>query len=146
MRNYSFISFLSIVLLFFLFACKNDNDSVEVDFTYSFCDGNSKVWMVNAVYSGNDLIETRSNLNSKIFIFYKSGRFVFGDLVSLVDYDFEDGSYQLESENHYIELNFQSKKWTFLFEFKDENLMILRPEKKSESDLTFELIPFPEPS
>ena len=145
MRRDSFIKFVSIGLLFLLFACDNDNETVNVDFTYSFCDGNSKVWMVNSVFKGNDLIESRNGLTSDVFVFYKSGRFVSGDLVHLVENEFEDGTYLLESEQNYVELKFPNKKWTFLFEFRDENHLILRPEKESDSDLTFELIPFPEP-
>lgn len=147
MRRDSFIKFVTIGLLFFLFACDNDNETEHVDFTYSFCDGNSKVWMVNSVFKGNDLIESRNGLSSNVFVFYKSGRFVYGDLVHLVEneIEIEDGTYLLESEQDFVELKFSNKKWTFLFEFKDENHLILRPEKKSDSDLTFELIPFPEP-
>jgi hypothetical protein len=101
--------------------------------------------MVNSVYRGNDLIETRNDFTSRIFVFYKSGGFVYGDLVDLAENEFEDGTYDLESASNYLEMKFSTFKWTFLFEFKDENHLILRPEKKSDSDLTFELIPFPEP-
>ncbi len=145
MRKASFISFIFIGLLLFLNSCSNDNETVKVDYTYSFCDGNSKVWMVNAVYKGNDLIETRNDLTSKVFVFYKSGRFVYGDLVDLAENEFEDGTYDFESASNYLEMKFSTFKWTFLFEFKDENCLILRPETRSDSDLTFELIPFPEP-
>lgn len=145
MRKASFINFFFIGLLFILNSCSNDNETVKVDYTYSFCDGNSKVWMVNSVYKGNDLIEARNDLTSKVFVFYKSGRFVYGDLVDLAENQFEDGTYDFESASNYLEMKFSTFKWTFLFEFKDENCLILRPEKRSDSDLTFELIPFPEP-
>lgn len=146
MRRDSFIKIVSTVLLFFLFACNNDNDTVKVDFTYSFCDGNSKVWMVNSVYRGNVLMESRNDLSSKIFVFYKSGRFLYGNLVELVENEFEIGTYELVSENNYLELQFKSKKWAYIFELVDENHLVLKPEKKSDSELTFELIPFPEPA
>lgn len=144
MRRDSFIKIVSTVLLFFLFAC--NNDTVKVDFTYSFCDGNSKVWMVNSVYRGNVLMESRNDLSSKIFVFYKSGRFLYGNLVELVENEFEIGTYELVSENNYLELQFKSKKWAYIFEFVDENHLVLKPENKSDSELTFELIPFPEPA
>jgi hypothetical protein len=145
MRKASFIKFVCIGLLLILISCSNDNETAKVDYTYSFCDGNSKVWMVSSVYRGNDLIETRNDLTSKVFVFYKSGRFVYGDLVDLAENEFEDGTYDFESASNYLEMKFSTFKWTFLFEFKDENCLILRPEKRSDSDLTFELIPFPEP-
>jgi hypothetical protein len=101
--------------------------------------------MVNSVYSGNDFIESRNDFTAKVFVFYSSGQFIYGNLIDLYNKEFEKGSYHLESENNYLELNFRSEKWSFLFEFEDENHLILRPEKKSDSDLTFELIPIPEP-
>lgn len=145
MRKASFIKFVCIGLLFILNSCSNDHETAKVDYTYSFCDGNSKVWMVNSVYRGNDFIESRNDFTAIVFVFYSSGQFIYGNLIDLYNKESEKGSYHLESENNYLELKFPNKKWTFLFEFKDENHLILRPEKKSDSDLTFELIPFPEP-
>jgi hypothetical protein len=145
MRKISFIKFVLIGLAIFLSSCVNGDVTEKVDFTYSFCDGNSKVWMINSVYRGTDFIESRNDLTAKVFVFYNSGKFIYGNLVDLYNKGFENGSYVLESEENYLEMNFRNKKWTFLFEFADENHLVLRPEKKSDSDLTFELIPIPEP-
>lgn len=145
MRKTSFTKLICFGLILILSACVNGDVTEKVDFTYSFCDGNSKVWMVNSVYRGEDFIEARNDLTSRVFIFYSSGQFIFGNLLDLYNKEFEKGSYHLESEDKYLELNFRNKNWTFLFDFEDENHLILRPEKKSDSDLTFELIPIPEP-
>ena len=145
MRKISFIKFVLIGLAIFLSSCVNGDVTEKVDFTYSFCDGNSKVWMINSVYRGTDFIESRNDLTAKVFVFYNSGKFIYGNFVDLYNKGFEKGSYVLESEENYLEMNFRNKKWTFLFEFVDENHLVLRPEKKSDSDLTFELIPIPEP-
>lgn len=144
MKRGSYIKTYAFGLLFFLYSCANNQETVKVDFTNSFCDGNSKVWMVNAIYQGNELIQIRNEFKSKVFVFYKNGRFVFGNLVHLFENNYEGGFFLLESESNYLELQFSKKKWSFIFEFKDENNLILRPEKKSDSDLTFELIPFPD--
>jgi hypothetical protein len=145
MRKTSFIRFFFIGFLILLSSCVNGDVTEKVDFTYSFCDGNSKVWMVNSIYRGEDFLESRNDLSANVFVFYNSGQVIYGNLVDFYNKDFERGVYLLESENNYLEIKFQRKKWTFLFEFKDENQLILRPEKSSDSDLTFELIPFPEP-
>ena len=144
MRRGSYIKIYAFGLLFFLYSCANNQETVKVDFTNSFCDGNSKVWMVNAIYQGNELIQIRNEFKSKVFVFYKTGRFVYGNLVHLFENNYEGGFFLLESDSNYLELQFPKKKWSFIFEFKDENNLILRPEKKSDSDLTFELIPFPD--
>jgi hypothetical protein len=145
MRKISFIKFVLIGFAIFISSCVNGDVTEKVDFTYSFCDGNSKVWMINSVYRGKDFIESRNDLTAKVFVFYNSGKFIYGNLVDLYNKEFEKGSYVLESKENYFEMNFRNKKWTFLFEFVDENHLVLRPEKKSDSDLTFELIPIPEP-
>ena len=144
MKRGSCIKTYAFGLLFFLYSCANNQETVKVDFTNSFCDGNSKVWMVNAIYKGNELIQIRNEFKSKVFVFYKTGRFVYGNLVHLFENNYEGGFFLLESDSNYLELQFLKKKWSFIFEFKDENNLILRPEKKSDSDLTFELIPFPD--
>jgi hypothetical protein len=145
MKKTSFIRAVFIGLIFSFLACVNQDVNQKVDFTYSFCDGNSKVWMVNSVFKGEDFIESRINLTSKVFVFFSSGQFIYGNLADLFNKEFEKGTYNLESESNYLEMNFKNRKWTYLFEFKDENHLILRPEKSSDSDFTFELIPFPEP-
>ena len=144
MKRGSCIKIYAYGLIFFLYSCANNQETVKVDFTNSFCDGNSKVWMVNAIYKGNELIQIRNEFKSKVFVFYKTGRFVYGNLVHLFENNYEGGFFLLESDSNYLELQFSKKKWSFIFEFKDENNLILRPEKKSDSDLTFELIPFPD--
>jgi hypothetical protein len=141
----SFIKILLVAFPLFLFSCVNGDVTNKVDFTYSFCDGNSKVWMINSVYRGVDFVESRTDLTNDVFVFYDSGKFVYGNLLEIFSKESETGNYKLESENNYVELNFKNKKWSFLFEFIDENHLVLRPEKKSDSELTFELIPFPEP-
>lgn len=145
MRKTSFIKIVSLILVISLSSCVNGDVTEKVDFTYSFCDGNSKVWMINSVYRGDEFIESRNDLTAKVFVFYSSGQFIYGNLVDLYNKEFEKGSYSLESEDNYLEMNFLTKKWSFLFEFVDENHLVLKPEKKSDSDLTFELIPIPEP-
>ena len=145
MRKTSSFNLFLIGLLISFSACDSGDVLEKVDFTYSLCDGNSKVWMVNSVYRGSNFIESRVDLTAKVFVFFHSGKFVFGSLADLYDKEYEKGSYSLESDNKYLQLNFRNKKWTFLFDFKNENHLILRPEKNSDSDFTFELIPLPEP-
>ncbi|MFY7945064.1 MAG: hypothetical protein ACOVNZ_10795 [Crocinitomicaceae bacterium] len=146
MKKVWFINLKFIGLLFFISACVNGDVLQKIDYTYSFCDGNSKVWMVNSVNRGNDFLDARIDLTSKVFVFYKSEQFIYGNLQDLFNNHYEKGTYLLESENNFLELKFPNKKWAFIFEFVDENHLILKPEKSSESDLTFELIPFPEPN
>lgn len=145
MRKISFFKAFFWCLILSLSACVNGDVSEKVDFTYAFCDGNSKVWVVNSIHRGHFFIESRNDLTGSVFVFYNSGKFIFGDLSRFYNGQFEKGNYILSSETSYLELHFENKKWTFKYEFEDENHLILRPAKNSESDLTFELIPFPEP-
>jgi hypothetical protein len=140
--SFKFLVFVSILSLS---SCVNGDVTEKVDFTYSLCDGNSKVWMVNSIYKGESHLESRNELTANVFVFYSSGEFIYGDLSGIYNGEYEKGTYELISETSYLKLNFENKNWTYLFEFNDENNLILRPEENSESDLTYELIPFPVP-
>lgn len=140
--SFKFLIFVSILSLS---SCVNGDVTEKVDFTYSLCDGNSKVWMVNSIYKGESHLESRNELTANVFVFYSSGEFIYGDLSGIYNGEYEKGTYELISETSYLKLNFENKKWSYLFEFNDENNLILRPEENSESDLTYELIPFPVP-
>lgn len=144
MRKASNIKYLTILFLFVLFSCVNGDSIEKIDYSYSFCDGNSKVWIVNNIFKGEEVLQTRNELETPLFVFYASGKCLMGTLNDFVNSSSQKGDYLLESENEYVEMNFNGEKWAFIFKFTDENHLLLRPEKKSKSDLSFELIPFPE--
>jgi hypothetical protein len=139
-----YFSKLLLLLGLILSACATGVPTDKIDFTYAFCDGNSKVWMLQKVKSGAVLIKENLDLGGEFLIFYLSGKVVKGKLKDLSSNKGTIGSYTLDNENGFVTIEFPNEKWTYLFEFSYEDRMILSPTIESDLTYTLELVPFPE--
>lgn len=126
-------------------SCSGGIKTEKVDFTYTFCDGSSKVWMAKMVGLGNNVVKKSESIEGKLFIFYASGKFVFGSLKELSNEHYKSGTYVLDSENANLTIDINGEKWDFNFEVSSNVEIILRPTTASETNYSYQLIPFPEP-
>ena len=70
--------FLFVGLL--LSSCATGVPTEKIDFSYAFCDGNSKVWMLQKVRNGDVIVEENLDLGGEFLIFYLSGKVLKGNL------------------------------------------------------------------
>ena len=116
-------------LLFFvgllLSSCATGVPTEKIDFSYAFCDGNSKVWMLQTVRNGDVVVEENLDLSGEFLIFYLSGKVLKGNLKDISEQKGEIGTYSIDNENGYLTIEFPSESWDFSFEFSFEFLMII---------------------
>jgi len=139
-----YFSQLLISIGLFLSACAAGVPTEKIDFTYAFCDGNSKVWMLHKVKLGESTIQDFQKLDGEFLIFYLSGKVVQGKLQDLARGKGKIGAYTLDNENGYVTLQFPNEKWDFSFQFSFEDKLELYPTTESDLKYSLELIPFPE--
>jgi hypothetical protein len=139
--------FFSKLIFFFVLlmsACATGVPTEKIDYTYAFCDGNSKVWMLQKVRNGEAVVEEYLDLGGEFLIFYSSGKVVKGKLNDLSSKKGTIGSYSLDNENGFVTIKFPNERWDFSFEFSYENRLVLYPTTDSDFIQTIELVPFPE--
>ena len=144
MKINSYFSKLLFLFGFLISACATGVPTEKIDFNYAFCDGNSKVWMLQKTRNGDVIVEENLDLGGEFIVFYLSGKVVRGTLADLGKQKGEIGTYVLDNENGYITIEFPNEKWDFSFEFSYENRLVLYPTTESDIIQTLELVPFPE--
>jgi len=132
------------MLIFLLAACASGVPTDKIDFTYAFCDGNSKLWKLEKVRKGEVVIEDFTSNDSDCFIFYLSGKVIQGNLKDFSNRNFKSGTYSIDNENGYLTIDFPNEKWDFVFQFSFEDKLRLIPTTNSDIEFTLDLIPFPE--
>lgn len=141
--NLYFNKFLFFVALS-VSSCATGVPTEKIDYNYAFCDGNSKVWMLQKVKNGYVILDEKINLGGEFIVFYLSGKVVIGTLANLGKKKGKIGSYKLDNENNFVTLDFSDEKWDFSFEFSNEERLLLYPTTESDFIQTLELVPFPE--
>ncbi len=135
-------------LLFFigllLSSCATGVPTEKIDFTYAFCDGNSKVWMLQKVRNGDVIIEENLDFGGEFLIFYLTGKVLKGNLKEISEQKGKIGTYSIDNDNSYLTIEFPSENWDFYFEFSYEDRLVLYPTTKSDIVQTLELVPFPD--
>jgi hypothetical protein len=144
MKINSYFSKLLFLFGFLVSACATGVPTEKIDFNYAFCDGNSKVWMLQKARNGDVVVEENLDLGGEFIVFYLSGKVVRGTLADLGKKKGRIGNYILDNENGYITIEFPNEKWDFSFEFSYENRLVLYPTTESDIIQTLELVPFPE--
>ncbi len=127
-----------------LSSCATGVPTEKIDYSYAFCDGNSKVWMLQKVSNGAIVVEENLDLSGEFLVFYLSGKVLKGNLKDISEQKGKIGTYSLDNENGYITIKFTNEKWDFSFEFIFENRLMLYPTTESDIVQTLELVPFPE--
>lgn len=135
-------------LLFFvgllLSSCATGVPTEKIDFTYAFCDGNSKVWMLQKVKNGDVIVEENLDFGGEFLIFYLTGKVLKGNLKEISEQKGKIGTYFIDNDNSYLTIEFPSENWDFYFEFSYEDRLVLYPTTKSDIVQTLELVPFPD--
>jgi hypothetical protein len=139
-----FFSKLVFFLVLFMSACATGVPTEKIDFSYAFCDGNSKVWMLQKVRNGDVIVEENLDLGGEFLIFYLSGKVLKGNLKDISEEKGKIGTYSIDNENGYLTIEFPLESWDFSFEFSYENRLVLYPTTNSDIVQTLELVPFPE--
>ncbi|MDB2657288.1 hypothetical protein N9Y60_04455 [Crocinitomicaceae bacterium] len=143
MRAVSFLTlFLAITLL--SGGCTSNYPLKSVNYDDLFCDGNSKVWVINKMIV-NDIDVSQSNLtNKEVFIFHESGVLDYVPLKVLGSASPKKGRYYLDSDKRTLSIVFHDKEWFFMLSVLEDDRIVMRPYKKGRAPFTLELIPLPE--
>ncbi len=136
------LSVISVALI--LGGCTSNYPLKSVDYSDLFCDGNSKVWVINKKVI-NDVDVSQSRLrNKEVFIFHHTGVLDYLPLRVMGQNEPKKGRYYLDSDKRTMSISFKGKEWLFKLSVLEENRIVMRPLKKGKAPFTLELIPLPE--
>ncbi|PWL27053.1 MAG: hypothetical protein DCO96_11985 [Fluviicola sp. XM-24bin1] len=135
----------SLALTIALSSCTSNYPLKSVDYSDLFCDGNSKVWLVDKMIV-NDVDVTRTGLrNKEVFIFHDNGVIDRLPLHAMGQNDPKKARYYLDSDKKTMSITFRKQEeWMFKLSVLEEERIIMRPLKKGSAPFTLELIPLPE--
>ncbi len=131
--------------VFLLAACAGSVRTEQIDYSYLFHGGNSKVWMVKNQQNPKEVLDKSNIFNSEWLIFYESGKVLFCSAKGLASKNYQEARLILDSNNQYFELEFPDKTWSFVFEIQSNKSVYCRPAANSDFEYSLELIPLPEP-
>ena len=145
MRIFNHTLVLSSLLTLLLGGCTSNYPLKSVDYSDLFCDGNSKVWVVDKmIVNGVDV--SRAGLrNKEVYVFHVSGVIDRMPLHVMGQNDPKKGRYYLDSDRKTIAITFRKQKeWLFKLSVLEEERIVMRPLKKGSAPFTMELVPLPE--
>lgn len=139
-------SLLFIGIIRFFTSCTAAYDAQAVDFSYLFHDGNSKVWMVDALQSGDRNYAPVKRQYKNIIVFYEPNKFFYTTYDKLSQLEGVKGDFYVNSEKKILEMKFSKGEiWKFSFTASGNgNKVFLTPQKGVEKKFKWELIPLPE--
>ena len=139
------IRFGFVIALFSLItACTSSYPLKSVDYSDLFCDGNSKVWVINKMIVNKTNIAPHNIGAKELFIFHSSGTINYLPMKALGSVKPEKGRYYLDSDEREMYITFDKKEWIFDLPVLEENRIIMRPKKEGKAPFSLELIPLPE--
>lgn len=124
--------------------CTSNYPLKSVDYTDLFCDGNSKVWIVNKAIVNNVNTAPFDLRNKEVMVFHESGCLDFILFKMLGKQKPKKGRYYLDSDKRILSMTFNQEEWEFKLSVLEDNRIVLRPLKKGTAPFTIELIPLPE--
>lgn len=134
---------LSILLV----SCTQGLNLKNVNLGPLFNDGNSKVWMVDKEIKGKVNIAPFNYDQKRAIVFYSSGMFRYTSMKDLGNRSTADekGDYLIDSEKRILTMYFKGDvTWEYSLIHVTEDSIYMEPTKKSTSDLTLKLSPYPE--
>lgn len=139
-----FRGFISFLLLATFIGCTTGYPLKSVDYNDLFCDGNSKVWVVdkmivNRVNTAQEPVEKKD-----LFIFHESGVLDFLPMKALGNEAPRKGRYYLDSDKRELSITFDREEWLFELPVLEEDRVLMKPAKRGNAPYTIELIPLPE--
>jgi len=140
-----YLIILSTILIGLSFAaCTSGYPLKSVDYNDLFCDGNSKVWVVDKMILKNVDIAQKPIEKKDLMIFHESGVLDFLPMKALGNELPRKGRYYLDSDKRLLSITFDKEEWIFELPVLEEDRVVLRPTKKGNARYTIELIPLPE--
>lgn len=135
---------LGIALVVFGTACTSSYPLKSVDYSDLFCDGNSKVWVINKMIVKKRNVAPHRIEAKELFIFHASGTINYVPMKALGSQDPQKGRFYLDSDAREMYLTFDKKEWVFDLPVLEEDRVIMRPKKGGKAPFSLELIPLPE--
>lgn len=139
-------SCIKIIVLVGLFSsCFHGDRMNEVNYSYLFHDGFSKIWVISA---RDSLIEPKKfnySLRNRVLIFNNSGEVCLTQFDKLYNYELTKGEYEVDSKNKKLTLIFKDYTLNFNFSAKNNHSIELFPieQKDSKSTLMLESVKIP---
>lgn len=138
-----FVLIISGVLLF-LNSCTTGYALKSVDYNELLTDGNSKVWLIDKMIIKGVNISQHNTQSKEVLIFHRNGVVDYLPLKAIGDKTPFKADYFLDSEKRLLTLYFSEETWEFDITTLKESRIVLTSTKKSDSQLTLELVPLPE--
>lgn len=136
---------ISIGIVLLCAACTTGVDLHEVNYEHLFHDSNSKVWLVNKVMVGNAVVSPELMYDKDILIFHSNGHINFLPMRELTRSVGMRGFFILKSEERQLILDLDNTgRWIFNLEYLTEDSILMVPTTKSDTNISLQLIPFPE--
>lgn len=141
-----------ILVLLSLVSCATDVNWKPVSYGHLLHDGNSKVWLVDAMINKNGMdVGSLDRDDKNVLIFYFSGSFMYQSVRDMGTSKGRKGSYLFDTEKKSLSLIFDSSEigtkaetWHYSFETVTEDSIYIAPLKKSKAELGLKLISYPE--
>jgi len=133
-----------IVVTLCLSGCTSNYPLKSVDYTDLFCDGNSKVWIVNKAIVKKVNVAPFDLVNKEVMVFHESGTLDFILFKRFGREEPKKGRYYLDSDKRIMSIVFKNEEWVFKLSVLEEDRVVMRPLKKGKAPFTLELIPLPE--
>lgn len=134
-----------IVLLGLFSSCFHGDRMNEVNYSYLFHDGLSKIWVISARDSMVEHKRYNYSLKNRVLIFNKSGEVCLTQFDKLYNYELSKGVYEVDSKNKTLTLTFEDYTLNFNFNSKNNHSIELFPieQKDSKSTLMLESVKIP---
>lgn len=135
---------LTLTLLLVQVGCTSNYPLKSVNYDDLFCDGNSKVWVINkTIVDGINV--SQSGLHKKeVFVFHESGVLDYIPFKGMGSSEPKKGRYYLDSDKRTLSIVFKEKEWFFKLSVLEDDRIVIRPYKKGRAPFTLELVPLPE--
>jgi hypothetical protein len=115
-----------------------------VDYNDLFCDGNSKVWLINKMTVKGVNVVQQAHQKKELLVFHESGVVDYVSIQGLQGNTPKKGQYYLDSDKRELSITFEDEEWNFYLPLLKEDRVKMRPRKRGEAPFTLEIIPFPE--
>jgi hypothetical protein len=131
-----------------LASCTSNIRLKKVNYGSLLHNDNSKVWLINRQIVNNININNGHNWYKELMIFHSNGVV---EIISMQDLGKKlpkKGHYYLNSDKKLLEISFTGKNgienWNMELTSLTEESIFMRPTKDSDTEISLQIIPFPE--
>jgi hypothetical protein len=129
------------LLLLFLTACINGEQTYRADYTHFLSGGNSKVWMLKGTQQ-NELAQLQRNAWGEIlFVFYVTGEVLVGSFGDLDKGAYDKGHFTYLEKSEQLSIQIGKEKWTFQVQAIKDDEIVLKTKKGNSLAAYLHLVP-----